>query len=75
MKPTSITLGLKRDVRLAKYQVSQCSATLTMEVEEGDDVDYIINMTHEELVRIVSAMIEEEKRNHKEQALHEIKNQ
>jgi len=75
MKPTSITLGLKRDVRLAKYQVSQCSTTLTMEVEEGDDVDYIINMTHEELVRIVSAMIEEEKRNHKEQALHEIKNQ
>ena len=75
MKPTAITLGLKRDVRLAKYQVSQCSATLTMEVEEGDDVDYIINMTHEELVRIVSAMIEEEKRNHKEQALHEIKNQ
>ena len=75
MKPTAITLGLKRDVRLAKYQVSQCSTTLTMEVEEGDDVDYIINMTHEELVRIVSAMIEEEKRNHKEQALHEIKNQ
>jgi len=32
-------------------------------------------MTHEELVRVVAAMIAEEKQNHKEQVLHANQNQ
>lgn len=74
MKVTKITLGLKRDVRLAKYCVSQCSSQLSVEIEEGDDLTTCKEEVHEALVTIVEDMIEQEKINYREKLLDAVKN-
>ena len=75
MKVVKLTLGLKRDVRLAKYNVPGCSVQLSVEIEEGDDLTECKNEVHETLVDIVEDMIEQEKINFREKLLDASKNQ
>jgi hypothetical protein len=74
MKVEKLVLGLKRDIRLAKYQVSQCSAQLSVEIEEGDDLTTAKEAVHETLIDIVEDMIEQEKVNYREKLLDASKN-
>ena len=60
MNPKTLQIGLKKDIRLERYNVSQCAAQLTYDFEQGDTVDDVANEMYEQLVEIVTAMIDEE---------------
>ena len=66
MKPKTISLGLKRDVRHERFNITQCSAQLTYEFEQGDELSEVVNEVHDQLVEIIEAMVEEEIQNHRE---------
>ena len=66
MKLKTLNMGLKRDIRLAKYNVSQCSAQLSVELEDDDDLEECKVEVHDALISIVEDMIEEEKKNYRE---------
>lgn len=74
MKVEKLVLGLKRDVRLEKYNVSQCSAQLSTEIEEGDDLTECKEAIHDALIAIVEDMVEQEQINHREKLLNASKN-
>jgi len=57
MKYKEITISLKRDIRLARYNVSQCQAELTVQLEEGDTLGDIYKEVHEDVMIIVDEMI------------------
>ena len=66
MKLKTLTMGLKRDIRLAKYNVPGCSVQLSVELEEADDLEECKVEVHDALISIVEDMIEEEKKNYRE---------
>ena len=66
MKYKTITRGLKRDCRHARFNVSQVSVQLTAELGEGDTLRSAADELYEDLVILVEEMVEEEKLKYKE---------
>lgn len=73
VKYKTIRVGLKRDVRHARYNVSQCWTELTADVDP-DDLENSYKEVYDDVVYIVEEMVEEEKKNYKEK-MDAIKNQ
>ena len=57
MKYQTITRGLKRDVRLARFNVSACSVQLTGILEEGDTLRSAADEINEDLVILVEEAV------------------
>lgn len=66
MKVEKIRVGLKRDVRLARYVVSHCIAELEATLEEEDDIGTAYRELHETAEIMVEEMIDHEKDVYKE---------
>ena len=62
MKYTKIKMRLQRNVRHARYQMSEIDAELTVQLEPSDDLAAVYEEIYDDLSIIVEAGIEEEER-------------
>lgn len=67
MKVSKILVGVKRDVRHAPYNVSQCKVELTGNLSPEDDLEQVYKELHSDAVIIVEEMVEVEKENYKQE--------
>jgi hypothetical protein len=74
MKVKTVTLSVKRDVRHIKYNVSQCRAELSAELEAGDDLATVYKELHEDTVYIVEEMAAKETADYKRRVKNGTKN-
>jgi len=64
MKVRTVSMSLRRNVRLMKYHVSQCEAGLIVELEEGETLEEIFPKVKDDVQFIVEGMIKDEQLNH-----------
>ena len=73
MKYERVSIGLKRSVRHARFNIVDCSVILTAELGEGDTLRSVSDEIREDLVILVEEMVEVEKQKYQEEKI-EIKN-
>ena len=61
MKPVTLTMEVKRDVRHERYNVSQCRVSLSVELEPNEDLDVVRRELHDDVVYLIEEMVVREK--------------
>jgi ribosomal protein S9 len=67
MQVKGIRIGIKRNIRLARYNVSECEAELTAHLDEEDDLEEAYKELLDDVDYIVEDMKELERKRYKKE--------
>ena len=69
MRVTQLTIGIKRDVRHAPYNVSQCQYALTAKLAPEDNLADVWKEIYDDVIIMVEDGVENEKEKYKKEKM------